>query len=86
MGSEIESDLKDNVYWRKKWLIDFNAGETQSLLLDQSNHSGTFNEKKDGPFLEENSSLKCWESLSLLNNLFLSLICSTKFLSPEVSL
>ena len=34
LGSELESDLNDNVYWRNKWLIDFNAGETQPLLFD----------------------------------------------------
>ena len=28
LASELESDLRDTVDWRKKWLIDFNAGKT----------------------------------------------------------
>ena len=28
LASELESDLRDTVDWRKKWLIDFNAEKT----------------------------------------------------------
>ena len=28
LASELESDLRDTVNWGKKWLVDFNAGET----------------------------------------------------------
>ena len=38
--SELESDLRDTVNWRKKWLVDFNAGKTQLVLFDRSNNNG----------------------------------------------
>ena len=28
LASELESDLRDTVDWSKKWLVDFNAGNT----------------------------------------------------------
>ena len=34
LPSVIESDLRDTVDWNKKWLVDFNAGETQLVLFD----------------------------------------------------
>ena len=30
LASELESDLRNTVYWDKKWLADFNAGKTLS--------------------------------------------------------
>ena len=36
-NSELESDLWDIMGWGKKWLVDFNAGETK-LLFDWSIH------------------------------------------------
>ena len=38
--SELESDLRDTVDWGKKWLVDFNAGKTQLVLVDRSNNNG----------------------------------------------
>ena len=34
LASELESDLQDSVDWGKKWLVDFNAGKMQLVLLD----------------------------------------------------
>ena len=34
LASELESDLRD---WGRKWLVDFNVGKTQLVLLDRSN-------------------------------------------------
>ena len=28
LASELESDLRDTVDWVRKWLVDFNAGQT----------------------------------------------------------
>ena len=33
---ELESDLQDTVECTKKWLVDFNAGQTQLVSFDQS--------------------------------------------------
>ena len=33
LASELESDLRDTLDWGKKWLVDFNAGKTQLVLL-----------------------------------------------------
>ena len=33
LASELESDLGDTVDWRKKWLVDLNAGKTQLVSL-----------------------------------------------------
>ena len=53
LASELESDLQDTVDWGKKWLVDFNAGETQLVLFGQSNNNGSIDVKMDGSFLEE---------------------------------
>ena len=39
----------------KKWLVDFNAVETQ---LDRSSNTGSLDVKMDGSVLEEKSSFK----------------------------
>ena len=44
--------------WGKKCLVDFNAGKTQLVSLDQSNNNGSIDEKMDGPVLEEKLYLK----------------------------
>ena len=44
--------------WGKKWLIDFNAGETQLVLLNQSINTGSIDIKMDGSYIEEESSFK----------------------------
>ena len=58
LTSEFESDLRDTVYWGRKWLIDFNAGKTQLVSFDRSNKTGAIDVKMDGSGLEENSSFK----------------------------
>ena len=58
LASELKSDLQDTVDWGKKWLIDFNAGNTQLVLFDRSNNNGSIDVKIDGPILEKKSSFK----------------------------
>ena len=87
--------------WSKKWLVDFNAGETQLVLFDWSNNTGAIDVKMDGSVLEEKSSFKMlglnlsskldWGShiIYIAKTAFKkigALICSMKFLSPEVAL
>ena len=55
--------------WRKKWLVDFNAGKTQLVSLDWCNNNGSIDVKMDGCVFEEKSSFKMLgltSSLSLL--------------------
>ena len=33
LACELECDLRDTVYWGKKWLVDFNVGKTQMVSL-----------------------------------------------------
>ena len=40
--------------WDRKWLIDFNAGKTQLVLLDQSKNTGSIDVKMDGSVLRKN--------------------------------
>ena len=40
LASELESDLRDTVAWRKKSLVDFNAGKTQLVSFHLSNNNG----------------------------------------------
>ena len=97
---ELESDLRDTVDWGKKWLVDFNAGKTQLVSFDWSNNNGSINVKMDGSVLEEKSSFKMlgltfsskldWGSyiISIAKaaaKKIGALICSMKFLSPEVA-
>ena len=98
---QLESDLQGTVDWGRKWLVDFNAGKTQQVLFDQSNNTGAINVKMDGSVLEEKSSFKMlgltfsskldWSSyiVSIAKSASKKigvLICSMKFLSPEVAL
>ena len=47
--------------WGKKWLVDFNAGKTQLVLLNQSNNAGSVDVKNAGSVLEKKSSFKMLE-------------------------
>ena len=101
LGSELESDLQDTVDWSKKWLVDSNDGKTQLVSFDQSNNTGSINVKIDACVLEEKTSFKML-GLTLSSKLDLGfyltsiaktaskeigiLVCSIKFLSPEVVL
>ena len=65
MASELASDLGDTVDWGRKWLVDFKARKTQLVSFEWSNSSGAIDVKINGPFLEENHLLRCWDWLSL---------------------
>ena len=60
--------------WGRKWLLDFNAGKTQVVSLDQSNNTGAIDVKMDGSDLEEKSFFKMlWltsSKLELLDYLY----------------
>ena len=60
LAFELESDLRDTVDWGYRWLVDFNAGKTQVVLLDQRNNNGSIDVKMDGLFLRKNHHLRCW--------------------------
>ena len=101
LASELEFDLRDTVDWGKKWLADFNAGETQLVSFDQSNNNGSIDAKMDGSVLEEKSSFKilrltfsskldwgCYiiSIAKTASKKIGALIRSMKFLFPEVAL
>ena len=87
--------------WGRKWLVDFNAGKTQLVSFDWSKNTGAIDVKMDGSVLEEKTSFKML-GLTFSSNLdwgsyivsiaktaskkIGALICSVKFLSPEVAL
>ena len=74
--------------WGRKWLVDFNAGKTQLVFFDRPNNTGAIDVKTDVSVLKEKSSLS-----GLLHHLYSktsskkigALICSMKFLFPEVA-
>ena len=87
--------------WEKKWLVGFNAGETQLFSFDWPNNTGAVDVKMDGSVLEDKSSFNMLALTfsSKLNrgsyNIFSpnttskkigALIHYTNFLSPEVAL
>ena len=87
--------------WGRKWLVDFNAGKIQLISFDRTKNTGAINVKIDGSVLERKSSFKMlgltfsskldWGSYinSIAKSAFIkidTLICSMKFLSPEVVL
>ena len=39
LAVELESDLRDTVYWGRIGLVDFSAGKTQLVSFDQSNNT-----------------------------------------------
>ena len=93
--------IVDTVNWGKKWLVDFNAGETQLVSFDRSNNNGSIDLKMNGPVLEEKSSFKLlgltfsskldWSSYIIFiaktaSKKIGALIHSIKFLSPEVAM
>ena len=101
MASEVEFDLWDTVNWGRKWLANFNAGKTQLVLFDWSNNTGAIGVKIDGSVLDEKSSFKMlgltfpakldWGSYIIsiaetASKKIGALICSMKFVSPEVDL
>ena len=100
-ASELEPDLRDTVNWGRKWLVDFSAGKTQLVSFDRSNNTGAIDVKMDGSILEEKSLFKMlgltfsskldWGSYIIsftkaASKKIAALICSMKFLSPELAL
>ena len=87
--------------WGKKWLVDFNAEKTQLVSFDRSNNNDSIDVKMDGSVLEEKSPFKML-GLTFSSKLYWgsyiisiaktstkkigALICSMKFISPEVAL
>ena len=53
LSSELESDLRETVDWRRKWLVDFNAGTSLLVSFDCSDNTGAIDLKMDGCALEE---------------------------------
>ena len=101
LASELESYVRDTVDWGRKWLVDLNAGKTELVSLDRSKKTGTIDVKMDGSVLEEKTSLKmlgltfsskldwgCYivSIAKTASKKIGALICSMKFLSPEVVL
>ena len=93
--------MRDTGDWGRKWLVHFNAGKTQLVLFDQSNNTDGIDVRMDGSILEEKSSFKMlgftflskldWGSYSVSIGKtawkkIAALICSMKFLSPDVAL
>ena len=101
LASALESDLQDTVDGGRKWLVDFNAGKTQLVSFERSKNTGAIDVKMDGSVLEEKTSFKMlgltFSSKLDLGSYIVSLaktaskkigalICSMKFLFPEVAL
>ena len=101
LASELESDLQGTINWSMKWLVDFNAGKVQLVLFDWSSNTGAIDVKVDGSVLDEKSSFKMlglpvsskldWGSYIVsiaeaASKKVRALICSLKFLSPELTL
>ena len=77
--------IYETLNWGRKWLLDFSAGKTQLVSVDQSNNTGAIDVKMDGFVLEGKSSFKmlgltfCSKlncSLNSFYNLSFSLGCS----------
>ena len=96
MAYELESDLRDTADWYRKWLVDFNAGKTQVVLLDRSSNPGVIDVKIDRSVLEKNAKFKMvrltfsskldWGSHISIAKDVSKKIGILKFLSPEVAL
>ena len=101
LASELKSDVRGTVGWGGKWLVGFSAGKSQLVLLDRPDNTATINVRIDESVLEEKSSFKMlgltffskldWGSYIIsiaktASKKIGALICSMKFLSPEVIL
>ena len=56
LAADLESDIRDTVYWGRNWPVDFNAVKNQLVLLDYSNNTGAIDFKMDASALEEKPS------------------------------
>ena len=79
--SELKSDLRDTVDWGREWLVDFNAGKAQFVLLDQFNSIGSIDMKIERSKLYWGSYIISIAKTS--SNKIGALICSMQFLSLE---
>ena len=52
LASELESNIRGTVDSGWKWLIDFNAGKTQLVLVDWSSNNRSIDLKMHGSVLE----------------------------------
>ena len=83
----------------RKWLVNFNARKTQLVSLNQPNNTGAIDVKIDGSVLEEKLSFKMlgltfsskmdrgsyiFSIAKTVSQKIGALICSMKFLSPDV--
>ena len=84
MTSELESGLRDTVDLCRKWLVDFNAGKTELVSLDQSKNTCAIDVKMDGSVLEEKSSFRML-GLTLSPKLDSGFTLSLRSLDYEVS-
>ena len=100
LAFKLESDLRDTVDWGSKQFVHFNAGKTQLVLFGWSIKTGGIDVKMDRSVLEKKSSFKMMRSTfsskldwgpyiisigKTASKIFGALICSMKFLSPEVA-
>ena len=98
---ELESDIEDTADWGKIWFVNFNAGKSQLVWFEESHNSDTIDVKMDWSVLEEKSYFKMlepsfssklgWDSYIVCvaktsSKKIVALICSMKFLSPQVAL
>ena len=101
MAPELKFNLQDTVDWRRKWLVDFNAGKTQFVLFGWYNKTGAIDLKMYGSFLEKKSYFKMlglpsYSKLDWSSNIISVAKTASKkiealfhflqFLSPEIAL
>ena len=87
--------------WGRKWLVDFNAGKTELVSVDQSNNTSAIDLKMDGSVIEGKSSFKTlglsfsseldWVSYIIsvaktVSRKIGALICSIEFVPLDVAL
>ena len=93
--------IYETLDWSRKRLVDFNVWKGHLVLFDQFNNIGAIDVKMDGSVLEKKLSFKMlglsfsskldWGSYVIsvtktASKKIRALICSVKFLSPEVAL
>ena len=76
LSPEIESDLRETVDWRRKWLVNFNAGTSLLVLFDCSDNTGAI--------LRKNNLLRCWSWLSFLKGMRTLTLSVTKTASKKI--
>ena len=101
LASKLESDQQRTMDWGWKWNVDFNSGKTQLVSFDQSNNNGAIDGKMYGSVLDKKSSFKMlgltfsskldWGTYIIsiaktASKKIGPLICSMKFLSPDVAM